>query len=245
MGFGCLYVNPSATTPTRYNSINFDNIIFDNVRRGIWIRETSGIVGTESEPCRMTNLTGRGTSKSFIRMDGCSQYVLIEDFDLDGDRQSGDNFAEDIHINCPELYSSSKSYSAGDIVSSSNVAYKSMVSSNLGNTPASSPSQWQVLWGGAIGGNYDVTVRRGVLRNFHEYVFSSSGVYNTATYWNADALTTERADKRLELAQGAGEILRRAITLFRTYLFSYLVLGLNTSVSHWTTGTCRCSGTPV
>jgi hypothetical protein len=64
MGFGCLYINPSVTTPTRYSSINFDNIIFDNVRRGIWIKETSGIVGTAADPCRMTNLTGRGTSKA-------------------------------------------------------------------------------------------------------------------------------------------------------------------------------------
>jgi hypothetical protein len=106
---------------------------------------------------------------------------MIEDFDFDGDRQSGDNFAEGIHINCPEISSGMKSYSAGDIVSSGNIAYKSMVSSNLGNTPASSPTQWQVLWGGVIGGNYDITVRRSVLRNFHEYLFSSSGVYNTAT----------------------------------------------------------------
>jgi hypothetical protein len=68
------------------------------VRRGIWIKDTSGLIGTETAPCKMTNLAGRGTSKSFIRMDGVSQYVLIEEFDFDGDRQSGDNFAEGIHL---------------------------------------------------------------------------------------------------------------------------------------------------
>jgi hypothetical protein len=59
MGFGHLYVNPSATTPTPYSSINFDNIIFDNVRRGIWIKETSGIIGTEADPCLRHRRSGR------------------------------------------------------------------------------------------------------------------------------------------------------------------------------------------
>jgi hypothetical protein len=48
-----------------------------------------------------------------------------------------------------------------------------------------------------IGGNTDITIRRGVLRNFFEYVFTSSGVYDSSTYWNADGLSSERNDKRI------------------------------------------------
>ena len=64
-------------------------------------RTPQGLIGTETARCKITNCVGRGTSKSFIRMDGVSQWVLIEDFDFDGDRQSGDNFAEGIHLNGP------------------------------------------------------------------------------------------------------------------------------------------------
>jgi hypothetical protein len=145
------------------------------VRRGSWIKETSGLIGTETAPCKITNCVGRGTSKTFIRMDGVSQYVLIEDFDFDGDRQSGDNFAEGIHLNAPASWSSGTTYPANEIVSYGGQTYRSLVSSNLGNTPSSSPSQWTLLYAN-IGGNYDVTIRRGVLRNFFEYVFTSSGV---------------------------------------------------------------------
>ena len=50
-------------------------------------------------------------------MDGVSQWVLIEDFDFDGDRQSGDNFAEGIHLNGPASWSSGTTYAANDQVS--------------------------------------------------------------------------------------------------------------------------------
>ena len=48
-------------------------------------------------------------------------------------------------------YSSARSYSVGDMVTASGQTYVSIISANLGNSPASSPSQWTAIGGGTGG----------------------------------------------------------------------------------------------
>jgi Alpha-L-arabinofuranosidase B, catalytic len=86
-GYGCIQVT------TVCDNVTFEDIAFDNIRRGIWVKSTGGL--TDS---KMRRLVGKGTSKSFIELDGTGSVIEIGAFDLDGDGQSGDNFALGIHL---------------------------------------------------------------------------------------------------------------------------------------------------
>jgi Alpha-L-arabinofuranosidase B, catalytic len=88
-GYGCIMFSGGTRT-----GIEVDKIAFDNVRRGIWDRSTGGLVDF-----RATRIAGKGTSKSFIQLDGTGSEIYIDIFDLDGDCQSGDNFSKGIHLN--------------------------------------------------------------------------------------------------------------------------------------------------
>lgn len=92
-------------------------------------------------------------------------------------------------------YNSATSYNKGDYVTSSAVSYRSLVQGNLGNTPASSPTYWVVVNGGAAVGPNGFTsgdIGRHV-RLFSEPAFWVAGTtysinavvaYN-GTYWIA------------------------------------------------------------
>jgi Alpha-L-arabinofuranosidase B, catalytic len=86
-GYGCVQVT------TACDSVVFEDVAFDNVRRGIWVKSTGGLTNSV-----MRRLVGKGTSKSFIELDGAGSVIEIGDFDFDGDGQSGDNFALGIHL---------------------------------------------------------------------------------------------------------------------------------------------------
>lgn len=49
-----------------------------------------------------------------------------------------------------QTYDAAVAYSEGDYVTSSGVAYRSLVSENQGNTPASSPTQWEITAASAV-----------------------------------------------------------------------------------------------
>jgi hypothetical protein len=58
-------------------------------------------------------------------------------------------------------YSGSSTYAKGDTVSSSGIYYVSLVGSNIGNTPASSPTQWGSL-GSSAGGTLPISCQPGL-----------------------------------------------------------------------------------
>jgi hypothetical protein len=75
------------------DNVAFEDIALDNVRRGIWLK--SGATLTNS---KIIGIVGKGTSKTFIKLEGTYSAIEIGDFELDGDGQSGDNFALGIHL---------------------------------------------------------------------------------------------------------------------------------------------------
>ena len=75
------------------DNLSFENVALDNVRRGIWLK--SGATLTNS---KIIGIVGKGTSKTFIKLEGTYSAIEIGDFELDGDGQSGDNFALGIHL---------------------------------------------------------------------------------------------------------------------------------------------------
>jgi Alpha-L-arabinofuranosidase B, catalytic len=87
-GFGCIVVT------TAIDNATFEDIAFDNIRRGIWVKSTGALTNGV-----IKRVVGKGTSKSFIQLDGSGSAIEIGDFELDGDGQSGDNFALGIHLN--------------------------------------------------------------------------------------------------------------------------------------------------
>jgi hypothetical protein len=68
-------------------------VAFDNIRRGIWLKSTGSLTNGV-----MRRLVGKGASRKFIVLEGTYSGIEIGDFDLDGDGQSGDNFAIGIHL---------------------------------------------------------------------------------------------------------------------------------------------------
>ena len=103
MGFGCFLFNGS----TRVQNITFEDCDFENVRRGIWIRSSTPGV----EKLRVRNCTGIGSSKGFVRLEGCSKDIVFEDCDFDLDYQDGE-FAIGVHLDGYDFWSSSTTYSA-------------------------------------------------------------------------------------------------------------------------------------
>jgi hypothetical protein len=75
------------------DNVAFEDIALDNVRRGIWLK--CGATLTNS---KIIGIVGKGTSKTFIKLEGTYSAIEIGDFELDGDGQSGDNFALGIHL---------------------------------------------------------------------------------------------------------------------------------------------------
>jgi hypothetical protein len=86
-GYGCIQVTVVC------DNVTFEDIAFDNIRRGIWVKSTGGLTNST-----FSRLVGKGTSKSFIELDGTGSAIEIGDFDFDADGQSGDNFTEGIHL---------------------------------------------------------------------------------------------------------------------------------------------------
>lgn len=77
-------------------------------------------------------------------------------------------------------YDATRSYSAGDYVTSVSINYKSLVDANVGNTPAASPSQWEAVSAAdAIGPNGFTGADIGR----HVRLFSEPAIWDaTATY---------------------------------------------------------------
>jgi hypothetical protein len=188
-GFGCIIVQGAATTkPNGRVAVNVSNIVFDNIRRGFWVRSTTGLSNYTLE-----RMTGIGVSKSFIRLDGFGDNFTIQDFDFDGDRQNGDAFSEGIHLNGDssahahtnwvvrrgtlrnfqeiiepvQSWSSTKTYSSGDYAQYNGSQWRSTVGSNLNHAPGVGVSQWSWV---------------------------SGTDYDTNAYFNADGFAAERGD---------------------------------------------------
>jgi hypothetical protein len=105
-------------------------------------------------------------------------------------------------------YDSTKAYKVGDFVVSSSVNYESLVDQNVGNTPASSPTQWVAVSAGAAINNGQGWVGTDIgrlVRLFSEPAlwdpahgyssgnvvsYNPSGLPGGATYWQAQTSTT-------------------------------------------------------
>jgi hypothetical protein len=75
------------------DNVAFEDIALDNVRRGIWLKSGATLANS-----KIIGIVGKGTSKTFIKLEGTYSAIEIGDFELDGDGQSGDNFALGIHL---------------------------------------------------------------------------------------------------------------------------------------------------
>jgi hypothetical protein len=87
-GLGCLIFSGGG-----FEDVELEQIGLDNVRRGIWLKDTATF-----ESFKITELVGRGNSRGFIVVEADGTDLEIGKFDLDGDGQTGDNFAKGIHI---------------------------------------------------------------------------------------------------------------------------------------------------
>jgi hypothetical protein len=87
-GLGCLIFSGGAFT-----DVELEHVALDNVRRGIWLKDTATF-----DTFKMTELVGRGNSRGFIVVEAAGAHLEIGKFDLDGDGQTGDNFAKGIHL---------------------------------------------------------------------------------------------------------------------------------------------------
>jgi len=92
----------------------------------------------------------------------------------------------------PQTYSASVAYDYGDYVLSSSITYQSLISANIGNTPASSPGAWEVVQPNAFadGGFTAADIGR-MIRLFSKpadwnnsttYATGNTVTYNSA-YW--------------------------------------------------------------
>jgi hypothetical protein len=86
-GYGCIVVTDTV------DNLTLESFALDNVRRGFWAKSTAVLTNS-----KIVGIGGKGTSKTFIKLEGSGSGIEIGDFELDGDGQSGDNFAIGIHL---------------------------------------------------------------------------------------------------------------------------------------------------
>ena len=87
-----------------------------------------------------------------------------------------------------QAYIATQAYKKGDFVTSSSIGYQSLVDFNVGNTPASSPSDWAVVGFGAPINNGRGFVQSDVGRLIR--LFSEPALWATGTTYGSGALVT-------------------------------------------------------
>lgn len=102
-----------------------------------------------------------------------------------------------------QAYDSTRSYNVGDFVSNSSVSYSSLQGGNVGNTPASSPTFWKVVNGGAAVGPNGFTASD-VGR--HIRLFSEPAAWAVGTAYTAGLVVKYNSAYWLATASSTGVI---------------------------------------
>lgn len=156
-----IYLTDRNTTANNLSGLGFENriescIIDSTGGRGIYVANGQNLLTDGflvNTPVGFTGLEGiRVDSATGWRINGCHVYAV----NLDGilvqaayGTRIHDNYVEGFGSYAGTLaYSAGTTYSRYQLALSSGATYYSLVDGNVGNTPVSSPTQWQATAGG-------------------------------------------------------------------------------------------------